>query len=285
MPTYQAPVKDTLFVLNDVLGFERYSNLPGFADSSGDMLEAILGEAARVAEEVYQPTNRQGDLEGCHRNADGSVTTPKSFKAAFDAYREGGWMGLAMPGEYGGQGLPYTVHQAAGEYFCSANMALTMYSGLTHGAIAAILVHGTDEQKSTFIAQDDRGYMDRHHEPDRTALRHRSWTDAHQGGSRWRGRLQDFRSEDFHLGRRARYVGKYRPSRAGARIEGSPEGIKGVSLFIVPKFILDENGNPGKRNGVSCGSIEEKMGIHGNSTCVMNYDEAEGYLLGERMAA
>ncbi|MGE0284548.1 MAG: acyl-CoA dehydrogenase C-terminal domain-containing protein [Rhizobiaceae bacterium] len=280
MPTYQAPVQDTLFVLNEVLGFERYSNLPGFADASGDMLDAILGEAAKLAENVIQPTNRDGDMEGCTRHADGSVTTPKSFKAAFDAYRDGGWMGLAVPAEYGGQGLPYTVHQAAGEFFVSANMALLMYSGLTHGAIAAIHVHGTDEQKNTYLPNMVSGVWtgtmnltEPHCGTDLGMMRSKAVPNGN-GGYKISGQKifisageHDMADNIIHL--------------VLARAEGSPDGIKGISLFIVPKFLLDENGNPGKRNAVSCGSIEEKMGIHGNSTCVMNYDEAEGYLIGE----
>jgi len=280
MPTYQAPVQDTLFVLNEVLGFERYSNLPGFADASGDMLDAILGEAAKLAENVIQPTNRDGDMEGCTRNADGSVTTPKSFRAAFDAYREGGWMGLAVPTEYGGQGLPYTVHQAAGEFFVSANMALLMYSGLTHGAIAAIHVHGTEDQKNTWLPKMVEG----------TWTGTMNLTEPHCGTDLGMMRSKAVPNGDgsYKISGQKIFISAGEHDMSDnivhlvlARAEGSPDGIKGVSLFIVPKFLLDENGNPGKRNGVSCGSIEEKMGIHGNSTCVMNYDEAEGYLIGE----
>jgi 3-(methylsulfanyl)propanoyl-CoA dehydrogenase len=151
MPSYKAPLEDVHFLLNDVFQIDRYDNLPGFSDASADVREAILAEAAKLSEEVLQPLNRVGDLEGCIRRDDGSVTTPKGFKEAFRQVAEGGWLGLSAPAEYGGQGLPVTLSQAVNEFQMSANMAFSMYGGLTLGATAALIVHGKPEQKATFV--------------------------------------------------------------------------------------------------------------------------------------
>jgi alkylation response protein AidB-like acyl-CoA dehydrogenase len=147
MPTYKAPVDDVLFLLSDVFHIERYDNLPGFSDLSRDLLAAILGEAAKFCEEVVAPLNRIGDTEGCTRHSDGSVTTPQGFKDAYQLYAEGGWMGISAPTEYGGQALPETLTAIVNEFLASANMAFAMYPGLTQGAIAAVLTHGSPELK------------------------------------------------------------------------------------------------------------------------------------------
>jgi alkylation response protein AidB-like acyl-CoA dehydrogenase len=279
MPIYKAPVNDTLFILNDVLSLERYNNLPGFADATGDMVEAIAGEAAKLAEEVLFPVNLSGDQEGCKRADDATVTTPKGFRQAYDLYRQGGWIGLAVPEEFGGQGLPYVLHTAVGEYMSSANMALTMYPGLTQGAIAAILVHGSDAQKAAYLPKMVEGtwtgtmnLTEPHCGTDLGLLRTKAVPQP-DGSYRISGQKIFISAGEHDMSENIVHL-------VLARIEGAPEGTKGISLFIVPKFILKDDGTPGERNGVTCGAIEHKMGIHGNATCVMNYDEATGFLIG-----
>jgi acyl-CoA dehydrogenase len=279
MPIYRAPVEDTLFVLRDVLGYERYNNLPGFAETP-EVLEAVLGESARLAETDMHPLNRTGDVEGCARHEDGSVTTPKGFKKAYRQYREGGWVGLAAPVEHGGQGLPYTLHNAVSEYMVSANMALMMYPGLTQGAIATIITHGSDEQKARWLPNMVDGswtatmnLTEPHCGTDLGLLRTRA-TPVGDGSYRISGQKIFISAGEHDLAENIVHL-------VLARIEGAPKGVKGISLFIVPKFIPDAAGNPVRRNTVACGSLEDKMGIHGNATCVMNYDDAEGHLLGE----
>ena len=280
MPIYKAPVEDVSFLLNDVFQIDRYNNLPGFADASSDVREAILGEAAKLAEEVLQPLNQVGDLEGCKHNADNSVTTPKGFKDAFKQVAEGGWLGLSAPSEYGGQGLPVTLSQAVNEFQCSANMAFTMYGGLTMGATAALLVHGDAEQKKTYVPNMVAGkwtgtmnLTEPHCGTDLGLMRTKAVKQA-DGSYKITGTKIFISAGEHDLSENIIHL-------VLARIEGAPAGTRGISLFIVPKFLPKPDGTPGARNAVACGSIEEKMGIHANSTCVMNYDGATGFLIGE----
>ena len=283
MPTYKAPVDDVMFLLSDVFHIDRYNNLPGFADATPDLIEAVLAEAAKFCEDVLTPLNRVGDKEGCKRHDDGSVTTPTGFKDAYKRLTEGGWIGASprRPNS-AARACRWCWRRRISEFLCSANMAFAMYPGLTQGAAAAIAAHGSPEQKALYLPKLDRRPMDRHHEPDRAAMRHRSRSGAHPRDAAGRRQLQDHRHQDFHLRRRARPRREHRPSGAGAASTARRQGTKGISLFIVPKFLPDaKTARSARATRVSCGSIEEKMGIHGNSTCVMNYDGATGWLIGE----
>jgi acyl-CoA dehydrogenase len=280
MPVYKAPVDEVLFLLNDVFQISRYNNLPGFADASPDLIEPILGEAAKLCEQVVQPLNLPGDREGCVRHEDGRVTTPKGFKEAFKRYADGGWMGISVPTEYGGQGLPGLMTTLANEMLNSASMAFAMYPGLTQGAIAAILRHGTNEQKAAYLPKMVEGrwtgtmnLTEPHCGTDLGLLRSKAVKQA-DGSYKITGTKIFISAGEHDLSENIIHL-------VLARIEGAPAGTRGISLFIVPKFLLKPDGAPGERNAVTCGSIEEKMGIHANSTCVMNYDGATGFLIGE----
>jgi 3-(methylsulfanyl)propanoyl-CoA dehydrogenase len=280
MPTYKAPVDDVQFLLNDVFHMERYGNLPGFSDVSPDTLAAILEEAAKLAEEVVQPLNRVGDIEGCKRRDDGSVTTPTGFKEGYRQYAEGGWMGISVPTEYGGQGLPGTLTVMINEILCGAGIAFSMYPGLTQGAIAAFLHHGTAEQKAFYLPRMTSGewtgtmnLTEPHCGTDLGLCRTKAEKQV-DGSYKITGTKIFISAGEHDLSENIIHL-------VLGRTEGAPAGIKGLSLFIVPKININKDGSLGTRNGVMCGSIEHKMGIHGNSTCVMNYDGATGFLIGE----
>ena len=254
MPHYRAPVDDTLFLLNDVLGFHNRDNLAGFADASPDVVEAVLREGAKLAEEVLAPVNRAGDLEGCRREADGSVRTPTGFKAAYDAYAKGGWMGLAVPEEFGGQGLPHTVNTAMQEFASGANLALGMYPGLTQGAMAALLVHGTEPQKALYLPKMVEGawtgtmnLTEPHCGTDLGLLKTKAVPNG-DGSYSLTGTKIFISAGEHDLAENIVHL-------VIARIEGAPTGTKGISLFVVPKVLVNPDGSLGARNGVSCGSL------------------------------
>jgi alkylation response protein AidB-like acyl-CoA dehydrogenase len=280
MPKYQAPLRDMRFVLYDVLGIDSYSNLPSFSEAPRDVVDAILEEGAKFSSSVLQPLNTVGDRESCKRSADGAVKTPTGFPEAWRQMADGGWMGISSDPAYGGQGLPRLIALCFGEMSSSANMAFSMYPGLTHGAYEAIKEGGSDEQKKTYLPNMTNGTWSgtmNLTEPqcgtDLGLIRTKAVPQPDgsykiSGQKIWiSGGEQDLTENIIHL--------------VLARIEGAPEGIKGISLFIVPKFLVNTDGSLGARNSLQCGGLEEKMGIHGNATCVMHYDGATGYLVGE----
>jgi len=275
MPAYLPPARDTRFVLTELLRIGELAGLPAFAMIDGDLLDTIIDEAGRFASGVIAPLNRPSDEQGCTRHADGSVTTPDGFAEAYRAYSGSGWGTLALPEEYGGQGLPHVLATVVEEYLDSACHAFNMYPGLTHGAVAALIAKGSEELKATYLPKLVSGewlgtmaLTEAHAGTDLGLIRTRAEPGG-EGSYRITGEKifcsggeQDLTENIVHL--------------VLAKLPGAPDGTRGISLFVVPKFLPG-----GARNAVACGSLEHKMGIHGSATCVMNFDGATGWLVGE----
>ncbi|MEZ4632083.1 MAG: acyl-CoA dehydrogenase C-terminal domain-containing protein [Deinococcales bacterium] len=279
MPQYKAPLRDMRFVIHEVLNAsETFQKATIFPDVDADLIDQVLDEGARFAEEVLFPLNEGGDREGCHFD-NGTVTTPKGFKEAYKQYGEGGWIGIDGDPEYGGQGLPKVISIALGEIVGSANTAWAMYPGLTHGASYAIHAHADEKTKAIYLPKMLGG----------------KWsgtmclTEAHAGTDLGiiRSKATPLDDGSFSISGQKIFISAGEHDMTEniihlvlAKLPDAPEGTKGISMFLVPKFMVNEDGSLGERNGIVCGSIEHKMGINGSATCVLNLDNARGYLIG-----
>ncbi len=280
MVSYSAPLDDIRFVLYDLLDYDgRIASLPGYEEAGRELADAVIEEGARFCENELLPLNQPGDEEGCTFE-NGVVRTPKGFKELYDAFCEGGWNGLALSPDYGGQGLPKTLQFVFTELICSTNLSFGMYPGLTHGACNALELHGSDEQKATFLPNMIHGrwsgtmcLTEPHCGTDLGLIRTKAEPNGN-GSYKITGTKIFISAGEHDLSENIVHL-------VLAKLPDAPEGSKGISLFIVPKFLVKDDGSVGPRNGVACGSIEHKMGIKASSTCVMNFDEAEGYLVGE----
>lgn len=276
MPDYKTPLRDIRFVRDELLDYPaHYSSIPGGEEATPDMVDAILGEAAKFCEQVLSPINQSGDEQGCTWSADG-VKTPEGFKEAYQQYVEGGWPAIASGEEFGGQGLPPSLGTVLSEMMGGANWSWAMYPGLSHGAMNTLEAHGTEEQKQTYLTRLVSGewtgtmcLTESHCGTDLGLLKSKAISQD-DGSYKISGTKIFISAGDHDMAENIVHI-------VLARLPDAPEGTKGISLFIVPKYLPD---NIGKNNGVNCGSIEHKMGIHGNATCVMNFDEATGFLIG-----
>ncbi|SDT90956.1 acyl-CoA dehydrogenase C-terminal domain-containing protein [Halopseudomonas salegens] len=279
MPDYNAPLRDMRFVINEVFDFNAGYQAFGLEDVSPDLVSAVLDEAAKFAGGVLAPLNRTGDEEGCHIE-DGVVTTPKGFKEAYQQYVDNGWGSMTGPVEYGGQGLPASLGLIVGEMVASANYSFSMYPGLSHGCLAAIRAHGNDEQKDLYLNKLTPGtwtgtmcLTEPHCGTDLGLVKTRALPQA-DGSYKVTGTKIFISCGEHDMAENIVHL-------VLAKLPDAPAGTKGISMFIVPKFLPDANGEVGERNSLKCGSLEHKMGIKASATCVMNFDDATGFLVGE----
>lgn len=284
MPTYTPPLDDIRFVLNDVLHAETLSELPGYEEATPDLVDPVLDEAAKICQDVLFPINQSGDKEGCALE-NGTVRTPAGFKEAYQTFIEGGWTGLSADPEYGGMGMPHLLNVVMQEMICSANFSFGMYPGLSQGAYEALHLFGTEEQKRIYLPRIVEGVWsgtmnltEAHCGTDLGLIKTKADHDKDEDGAYLITGTKIFISAGEHdmVDNIVHLV--------LARLPGAPEGVKGISLFVVPKFLPKEEDGQivcGERNAVSCGSIEHKMGIKASSTCVMNFENAKGWLVGE----
>ena len=279
MPIYKAPLEDMRFVLHELYDSKTIAQLPGCEEFTPELMDSVLEEAAKLSEEVLFPINQTGDLEGCTYE-NGVVRTPSGFKEAYNAFRDGGWTAMASDPKFGGQGMPVSSSILVEEMLCSSNMAFGLYPGLTHGAYLAIYHHGTEEQKQTYLPKMVSGewsgtmcLTEPHCGTDLGMLRTKAVPQADGSYSITGSKIfisageHDLTENIVHL--------------VLARLPDAPSGVKGISLFVVPKFLVKEDGSVGPRNGVTCTAIEHKMGIKASATCALSFDDAKGWLVDE----
>lgn len=279
MPAYRAPTTDYRFLLTELFDTSRLATYAGYEEATTDLMVSVLDEAGKFAEEVLQPLNMTGDAEGCTWE-NGVVRAPKGFREAFKAYADGGWIGLSCDPSHGGQGLPTVVRAAVNEIVCGANLSFAMYPGLTAGAFETIERHGNDELKHRYLPRLVTG----------------EWTgtmcltEAHAGTDLGiiRTKAQPMDDGSFSVTGQKIFITSGEHDLSSniihlvlAKLPDAPAGTRGISMFLVPKFLPNADGSAGMRNGVTCGSIEHKMGIKGSATCVLNFDQAKGWLVGE----